>query len=423
MTNIKEISFLYNNSREDLESHLNLNPKIDSLRIYIPEGEYEIIDSYFGELCTITNVYTGETQDVTEALRKTEYRDRTHPNIRTTFSLTNQLDFRGREAMEGDSERPMLLCVLINAKQLRSNYLQGITRESIREIYDFLMSLGAVRFSFDSFLNAHVLDIDVCMDFLCPDDVDHDNDVDNLYKGLLNAPNLLQSDLAQRYKTTTLYFNRGRENAQIGKPHIKLYDKTAELLGFRLRELECGEKTDVAVSNNSRSFFDEYLRGKPIEKLVKRGILRIEYTFKNRRFLKAFDLDEVRNLESLLNVEDDVFRSSFVVMFSKYFEGLLKKENKEIEGMASLTPDNLAFCDLIEAYVGFNSGANEEDILKLMTAKIRLYKSKQTLYSKRESYRELIKLNLPSDVKEKIELNNKKDRRKIEVLKSMGLYD
>ena len=66
---------------------------------------------------------------------------------------------------------------------------------------------------------------------------------------------------------------------------------------------------------------------------------------------------------------------------------------------------------------------NTEDILKLLTRKIRQYKSKSMLSKKRAEIKELINDYIAKDVKDNIVLNNDRDARKIDILKSIGLYD
>ena len=89
----------------------------------------------------------------------------------------------------------------------------------------------------------------------------------------------------------------------------------------------------------------------------------------------------------------------------------------------SLVPDKLALLDMIEFIMESRPDYNTEDILKLLTRKIRGYKDSSTLSKKRSEIRELIDKYLAPEVREKLELNNSRDARKIDVLKSIGLYD
>ncbi|WP_133150932.1 hypothetical protein, partial [Vibrio breoganii] len=53
----------------------------------------------------------------------------------------------------------------VNSKMLLEDYLKGVTLDTHSKVYHFLQSLELFEFSYDSFLNAHVSDLDLKMDF------------------------------------------------------------------------------------------------------------------------------------------------------------------------------------------------------------------------------------------------------------------
>ena len=394
---------------------INLGYKLDSFRVYIPLEKVEIINDYFGSKCVITNAETGATQGLDEAILKREYRDETHPNIRTSFYIDSKLKFNGIE--EGPA--PKHLVVFVNAKQLKTKYLQGITKETIRSVYDYIISLGAVKFSYEDFLSANILDIDVCKDFLSYDIANHNEIRDKIFNSLIRGVGSEFRKVVKKYRTTTLYYNQDRERATIGMPHIKLYDKTAELRGYRDDQDNSGGKK---VRDNSLSFYIEYLAGTAVDQLISQGIIRLEYTLKNRNAYKHFGLDQVRTLRDILEVDNDTLDEVCKKMFSKYYKTTIMKEpiNKEEQ---SLVPDKLALLDMIEYILSLAPDKNNEDILKIATRRIRGYKDSSTLSKKRSEIRELIDKYLAPEVREKLEINTQKDKTYIEVLKSIGLYD
>ena len=110
-------------------------------------------------------------------------------------------------------------------------------------------------------------------------------------------------------------------------------------------------------------------------------------------------------------------------MFSKYYQGTLMEEKEHIEGIEGLTPDKMALVSTIEFICNARNDYNTEDILKVLTKYVKEYKNKQTLYAKREDYKELIELIIPKRTRSLIKQNDALDQRKIEVLKTIGLYD
>ena len=403
-------NLLYQNSNLPI----NLGYKLDSLRIYIPLEKVDILDDYFGSYCVITNTQTGVTQMDKEAVLQKEYRDHIHPNIRTTFKIDNKISFNAVEK----NYRIGHLVVFLNAKQLRSNYLLGITKDTIAEIYNYIMSLGAVRFSYEDFINARILDIDVCKDFICPVGIDHNKDRDKLYNALKEGVDEGKKAIVNKYKQTTLYYNQDRERATLGKPHIKLYDKTAELRGYK--ETVRGVQQ---VSNNLGSFYLDYLAGTPVDRLIHKGIIRLEYTLKNAKALDHFGLTKVRTLQDLINTDSSTLDAACKKMFSKYYKDIAMIKVTSREELKDLTPDRLIIIDSLEFIMESRPDYNTEDILKLLTRKIRQYKSRPMLSKKRAELRDIIDTYMTSDIKDNIELNNSRDTRKIDVLKSIGLYD
>ena len=400
----------------NLSNLINLSYKYDSLRIYIPLEKVDILDDYFGSLCVITNTQTGVTQEEKEAILQKEYRDHTHPNIRTTFKIDKKISFNAVE----ESYRIGHLVVFINAKQLQNNYLQGITKDTIKDVYNYIISLGAVYFSYEDFMNARILDIDVCKDFICPVGIDHNKDRDKLYNALKEGVDEGKKAIVNKYKQTTLYYNQDRERATLGKPHIKLYDKTAELRGYRDDQDNSGGKK---VRDNSLSFYIEYLAGTAVDQLISQGIIRLEYTLKNAKALDHFGLTKVRTLQDLINTDSSTLDAACKKMFSKYYKDIAMIKVTSREELKDLTPDRLIIIDSLEFIMESRPDYNTEDILKLLTRKIRQYKSKPMLSKKRAELRDIIDTYMASDIKDNIELNNSRDARKIDVLKSIGLYD
>ena len=402
------------NEAQKLRSIINLSYKYDSLRIYIPLEKVDILDDYFGSLCVITNTQTGVTQMDKEAVLQKEYRDYTHPNIRTTFKIDKKISFNAVE----ESYRIGHLVVFVNAKQLQNNYLNGITKDTIKDVYNYIISLGAVYFSYEDFMNARILDIDVCKDFICPVGIDHNKDRDKLYNALKEGVDEGKKAIVNKYKQTTLYYNQDRERATLGKPHIKLYDKTAELRGYK--ETVRGVQQ---VSNNLGSFYLDYLAGTPVDRLIHKGIIRLEYTLKNAKALDHFGLTKVRTLQDLINTDSSTLDAACKKMFSKYYKDIAMIKVTSREELKDLTPDSLILVDSIEFIMESRPDYNTEDILKLLTRKIRQYKSRPMLSKKRAELRDIIDTYMTSDIKDNIELNNSRDARKIDVLKSIGLYD
>jgi hypothetical protein len=256
-------------------------PKIDSLRLFIPMERVEVHNPALTQNFVRYYQDIDQFNDVVEKPKPIS--EKGDDGISQRFYICNPIS--GKEKNQVPS-----LCVHINAKMLKDKYFQGITASNAKDVYDFLMECGHVSFSFDDFLNAKYTDTDICYDnqlterFLKPTVLKIKNKV--IY------PNYLT------YRSsgtgTTLKFNT-RENAKPTKPHIQMYDKTAEL------------------EFSSFKFKNKYLKGLDIPK----SILRLEFTMKSSKHRQKLGL-EAKTFKDLLTASDDQLKSIISSGIPKY---------------------------------------------------------------------------------------------------------
>ena len=400
----------------NLRDLFNPNYKIDSLRIYIPIDEVTIHDDYFGSYCVKVNANTGQVQDSSEAKLESTLRDYTHPNIRTDFGIDRRFKFNFKDGVYSAN-----LVVFVNAKQLKEKYLKGVNRDTIRDIYDFIMSLNAVTFSYESFLNANILDVDFCKDFISTNSESHVKDRENLYNRLVNGLGGRFEGVVGLYETTSLYYNRIRERATNDAPHLVLYDKTAELRGYR--ESDKGIKQ---VRDNIGTFYLEYLIHTKVDELINKGIIRLECTLRNASSFDKFGLKGVRTLKDLMEVEELTFDRACKSMFNQYYNHITAVKattETETEGMGKLTPSELVIVSFAKCLMRDNPSYNKEDLLRDITADIRQYKGKSMLSRKRSEIKDLIAEYVDNKSVETLRENTQKDSRLIDIFKTIGLYD
>lgn len=66
-----------------------------------------------------------------------------------------------RRVGQSEEER---YCIYVSAKMLGSDYFEGLNRNNIRKVYDYIQSFNALIFSFEDFLEGKVYDVDMCYD-------------------------------------------------------------------------------------------------------------------------------------------------------------------------------------------------------------------------------------------------------------------
>ena len=106
---------------------------IDSLKIRIPLRKVNILDESINEMIARVSLSSGEVIETFENTKSS----RDDKGIKTTFSIEQR-------ATKFDTI-PYLI-ILINAKQLGSQYFEGINTDNFIALYEYLMALRVVYF-------------------------------------------------------------------------------------------------------------------------------------------------------------------------------------------------------------------------------------------------------------------------------------
>ena len=133
----------------------NISFGVDSATLTIPLSKVEFPDHWLSSEVATVNLTTGEARDIREAAN--EYiKER---GISTRYQIARNAFVSGSKTQKD------VLRLTINAKQLGSNYLQGITKSNIAQVYDYILSQGLIKVSLDDFLAGTVTDCDFKLDF------------------------------------------------------------------------------------------------------------------------------------------------------------------------------------------------------------------------------------------------------------------
>lgn len=167
------------------------------------------------------------------------------------------------------------LILLLSSKILEDDYFQGITELNIKKVYDSLIKMEVANFTFEDFINGECTDVDFKKDFK--------TQVfrESISELLKNAkPSHLSGRGARAFKKQD---NLGvqwsdRRGATPQNPYLKIYHKTIEL------------------NSKSEKFKNKYLFSKDISDIV-----RIEFTIKNARHFKKYNISRMK-LINILNL-------------------------------------------------------------------------------------------------------------------------
>lgn len=274
-------------------------PKLDSFRVMIPIDKLTIIEprlsaefvKYYPEL------------DITDEEIQTA-----KPLAAVTDTGISSRYYVKSYVAGGISEK--VVVIQLNAKMLKSKYLQGISMSTINAVYDFIIAENIVYVDFRTFINSFVADVDICIDYKLPVDSAIEV-VKRLKSKTLDAKYISQIYTSEDSGVGFAY--NMREKATPSKPHVKLYHKTLEL------------------TYKSKEFASAYLSGSEYSNLF-----RLEYTVKNSKQRKRLTNKNGINLQysslkELLELDTSVLKAAVLSGIPNY---IYKREvMKKPQGM------------------------------------------------------------------------------------------
>lgn len=228
------------------------NITLDSCLIKIP---YEFVrvneDSGILDTWVTYNVDTQKMEDSERSKRLVHEFD----GYKVYFSLQDRND-------KGYTEH--YLVITLCSKLLEHQYLEGITYENIRSLYDRIQLAGIVQFEFEDFISKSICtDVEFKFDFVCSQEL-----YDRMKEAMMGATPYTQ-DLNVGYieYESGVTWNR-RPQAPVSHPFVELYDKHEELNK---------NKNDVFRCN--------FLSG-----IDTTGLRRIEFNLKNKKHFTSYDI-------------------------------------------------------------------------------------------------------------------------------------
>jgi hypothetical protein len=199
---------------------------VDSFQVRIPLEEVQIIsDKLLTEHDTVVR-HTGELIKTVVSRELTEERN----GIKLRFCITRIQD-------SGSGIPNDYLTLGVHAKLRGNDYLQGLTFDSLPQVYDVLISFNVAAFTFDSFTAGRVTDLDIKQDFIAPRDLVKDR-CSNMAENYITRKDKKAG--VQMHMHDGIYtghsFNDRRCAAFQTCPYMKVYDKVIDSLRIESRE-------------------------------------------------------------------------------------------------------------------------------------------------------------------------------------------
>jgi len=261
---------------------------IDSLRIRIPLSQCTIIDS---ELNSLQHIISSNTGEILESKLNT-VRFVSNTGITTKVSITKEPIDKLRFELHA--------VILVNSKTLQKEYFTGITKDTLRQVYQYIMDLNVISFSFDSFKEAKCTDIDIKADISCTESA-----MESAIK-VLNSGSKEYRQLDKGVKSSwakdnkMIQFNKRANTDFMTSPFLKIYAKSIELM------------------SNSKEFVVNHLSSFPSD------LWRIEYTLKNKKHLTAFNMPNT--FEALASCSQSQYELAYQRIMRTVLNGRIKSD-------------------------------------------------------------------------------------------------
>ena len=334
--------------------------KIDSCKLSFPLDECSNISSeltdFFKE--QKINLTTGEVIE-------NDKQKRVPFILNTDFGTYYKVWIENQISNKGSEE---FISILLNSKHLGKDYFKGITKETMKELYEHFIGLNLFQCSFETFKAARYQDTDLAFDFECTfnqfEVLKENVKNSTLFPDFWNSTHQNTNSGIWAPKTNTKV--KPRDAATPTKPYIKFYSKEIDFL-------------------NKSNIFAKHFDLIPASK----NIVRFEATIQNAKHKKVLKIDKLKTFEQLLNADLKVICSD---MFKRYFEKrkFVKSKNE--------TPMDKVLIDLID--IAISKGADKGTIFKIFD---RADVSKKSNYNLVQKYHKLYAENKIN--KERLEVN------------------
>lgn len=256
---------------------------VDSLKIRIPLHKVTI---HHGGLNAMVGRVVLSTGEVLNESMETSIRSDVD-GVRTAFTIC-------QESLDG-KRMGMFLTILVNAKMLGRSYFDGVNAESVRTIYDYLMDLNVVVFTYEAFMDGECVDVDVRKDFQCSDDA-VGSAMERLKKNYIHREKMDTGVLLFKTgkRVTGIQFNKRTTTSFLTSPFMKIYNKQAD-----------------AMDSKHYVFFKHHGIKVPHD------LWRVEYTIKNKKHLRYLGMGN--KLMDILATSQDVLDGGMEQITSALF--------------------------------------------------------------------------------------------------------
>ena len=271
---------------------------IDSLKVRMPMLQAEVLDAGIFGKRYVVEAESGNIEREFDA-NKTSHKEN---GITVSFGIEKQVT-------DAQKVREFLV-ILFNSKALKENYFDGITSDNLRKVYDYIISLNLVSFSYDAFLQAEATDVDYKLD-----KVNHEFEQTIKSLTIHAKPSIkMNRGINPRNEINNKGVHFGNRNtATPSYPFLKFYNKELELL------------------NASDTFYSKYIKN--AHNIT--DLIRCEFTIKNKKHFRKYGIEDT-SLHSILSLSQDDLRAILKQILAVHLE----RRTPPIRTINEMTPNN-----------------------------------------------------------------------------------
>lgn len=375
--------------------------KIDSFRLLVPFSQVTILDTTLEQKVIAQILDTGEIQELENSETKSTI-FKTEQGINSRFAI--------HYFFNEQKELTKYLAIIVNAKMLKQLYFQGIDKTNIHLCFNFINAQGVIKIDKEAFLNAKVVDVDLCVDILLKDTtvkefVKYANQIAKPKKET-NVITYTQD------KNTGIQFGHrlGVGKSYLKKQFLKYY---AKLISLKYDEKNVEfYKTFIEPKLFEKTIFSDQEECKQI--INDTNLIRMETTLKNKDHFKTYKKN-IDTLKDLLNLDIQIDYFYFLrpqMQYMDVYKRIIHNENETLTDkvyyqLMVQTSNNLSMDvqDTIPFLLNMLYSYNVED--KNLNIKRSQLKKKLTEIALRKK-QEILKLNNKKNKQLMLEFESKK---------------
>jgi hypothetical protein len=230
------------------------------------------------------------------------------------------------------------ICLTVSSKLLKHDYFKGITKKTVSQLYEEFLSYEIFYCDFETFINAKVSDVDICLNRYIDTPLLFSDMLDSLYHQCGYKKKHIYK--VNQVENIGMAFNE-RRKAKPSLPFIKFYHKYFEL------------------QTKSAEFYNTYLHPHFYHAIV--NLTRVEVTIRNyahrQRLTKYGIIPDYSTLKELLDISHkDLFK---VITFSleSYIEKKIRVKSPNLSPLEHIIFELMQNC--------YNTGYDLKSLLPI----------------------------------------------------------